>query len=109
MRLPGVALSVPVAEGGGCPGGAAVAGACFAGDGAAGAGAAEAVGLVIAEVPGGGGDPGDQPAGVPAGLPRRSVGLGRRPGGIKIRMKIRVESGRKGRVTDARQAETSSR
>jgi hypothetical protein len=28
-----------------------------------------------------------------------------RPGGVKIRMKIRVESGRKGRATDARQAE----
>jgi hypothetical protein len=28
-----------------------------------------------------------------------------RPSGVKIRMKIRVESGRKGRVIDARQAE----
>jgi hypothetical protein len=28
-----------------------------------------------------------------------------RPGGVRIRMKIRVESGRKGRVIDARQAE----
>ena len=28
-----------------------------------------------------------------------------RPGGIKIRMKIRVESGRKGRAIDARQAQ----
>jgi hypothetical protein len=30
---------------------------------------------------------------------------GERPGGVKIRMKIRVESGRKGRVIDARQAQ----
>ena len=28
-----------------------------------------------------------------------------RPGGVKIRMKIRVESGRRGRAIDARQAE----
>ena len=53
-------LGLPGAKGGGRPGGAAVVGAGFAGDGVAGAGAAEAVGLVIAEVPGGGGDPGDQ-------------------------------------------------
>jgi hypothetical protein len=46
----------------GCPGGAAVGSADFAGDGVAGAGAAEAVRLVVAEVPGGGGDPGDQAA-----------------------------------------------
>jgi hypothetical protein len=30
---------------------------------------------------------------------------GERPGGIKIRYKIRIETGRKGRVIDARQAE----
>lgn len=28
-----------------------------------------------------------------------------RPGGVKVRIKIRVESGRKGRARDARQAE----
>ena len=55
-----VALGVPAVEHVGCPGGAAVAGAGFAGDGVAGAGAAEAVGLVVAEVPGCGSDPGDQ-------------------------------------------------
>ena len=30
---------------------------------------------------------------------------GERPGGMKVRIKIRVESGRKGRARDARQAE----
>lgn len=47
-------------EGGGGPGGAAVGCSGFAGDGVAGAGAAEAVGLVVAEVAGGGGDPEDK-------------------------------------------------
>jgi hypothetical protein len=55
-----VSLGMPVAEDVVCPSGATITGTGFTGDGVAGAGAAETVGLPIAEIFSGSGDPGDQ-------------------------------------------------
>ncbi len=87
----GVALGAPVAEHVRCPSRAAVARAGFAGDGVAGAGAAEAVGLVVAEVPGGGGDPSDQATSAARGL-LGGVGVGGR-GGVPGRDTGQVSAG----------------